>query len=128
MLPAVVLTAGLGTRLDPLTPVVAKPAVPIGNRTLVEHVLDWLRLQGVTDLVLNLPHRPETITGALGDGAHLGLQVRYSWEDPILGSAGGPRHALPLLERRGHDPFLIVNGDTLCRLDLQAMIAAHAAR
>ncbi len=74
MPPAIVLTAGLGTRLDPLTRLVAKPAVPLGDRTLVEHVLEWLRQQGVSDLVLNLHHRPETITGALGDGAHLGLQ------------------------------------------------------
>ena len=125
MLPAVVLAAGLGTRLDPLTRIVAKPAVPVGSRTLVEHVLDWLRQQGVTDLVVNLHHRPETITGALGDGAHLGLRVRYSWENPILGSAGGPKRALRLLSAEPGEPFLIVNGDTICPVDLAPMIAAH---
>jgi mannose-1-phosphate guanylyltransferase len=125
MFPAVVLTAGLGTRLDPLTRIVAKPAVPVGNRTLVEHVIDWLRQQGVNDLVLNLHHRPETITGALGDGTHLGLRIRYSWEHPILGSAGGPKRALRLLSGESGEPFLIVNGDTLCPIDLAPMIAAH---
>jgi mannose-1-phosphate guanylyltransferase len=125
MLPAVVLTAGLGTRLDPLTRIVAKPAVPVGRRTLVEHVLVWLREQGVEDLVLNLHHRPETITGVLGDGAHLGLRIRYSWEQPILGSAGGPKRALKLLSTQPGEPFLIVNGDTLCPIDLAPMIAAH---
>jgi mannose-1-phosphate guanylyltransferase len=121
-LPAVVLTAGLGTRLDPLTRLVAKPAVPLGARTLVEHVLDWLRSQHVTDLVLNLHHRPETITGVVGDGAHLGMRVRYSWEGRILGSAGGPKRAASLLDSRD---VLIVNGDTLCRIDLAAMLASH---
>src|SRR5689334_13845428 len=108
MLPALVLTAGLGTRLDPITRPLAKPAVPLGDRTLIEHVLAWLHRQGVRDLVLNLHHRPSTITSVVGDGAHLGMSVRYSWEQPVLGSAGGPRRAAPLLAT---DTFLIVNGD-----------------
>ena len=122
MLPALVLTAGLGTRLDPLTRLVAKAAVPLGDRTLIEHILDWLRREGVRDVVLNLHHLPDTITRVVGDGAHFGLRVRYSWEQPILGSAGGPRRALPLLEA---ETFLIVNGDTLCDFALAPMIAAH---
>jgi len=122
VLPVLLLTAGLGTRLDPLTRLVAKPAVPLGGRTLIEHVLDWLQRQGVRDVVLNLHHRPETITSVVGDGAHLGLRVRYSWEPVLLGSAGGPRRALPLLA----ETFLIVNGDTLCEMDLPAIVAAHA--
>jgi NDP-sugar pyrophosphorylase family protein len=122
MLPALVLTAGYGRRLDPLTRLVAKPAVPLGDRSLIERVLDWLRAQDATNVVLNLHHRPATITTILGDGAHLGLSLRYSWEQPLLGSAGGPRHALPLLDA---DTFLIVNGDTLCDFDLAPMVAAH---
>jgi NDP-sugar pyrophosphorylase family protein len=123
VLRALVLTAGFGTRLDPLTRLVAKPAVPLGSRTLIEHVLSWLRREGVEDVVLNLHFRPETITAVVGDGRHLGLRVRYSWERPILGSAGGPRRALPLLDA---PTFLIVNGDTLCDVALGPMIAAHA--
>ena len=125
MLPTLVLTAGLGTRLDPLTRLLAKPAVPMAGRTLIERVLDWLRHEGITNVVLNLHHRPETITSVVGDGTHLGLRVRYSWEDPLLGSAGGPRRALPLLDA---DPFLIVNGDTLCEVDLAPMVTAHVQR
>jgi NDP-sugar pyrophosphorylase family protein len=124
VLPALVLTAGLGSRLDPITRLVAKPAVPLGGRTLIDRVLRWLAAQGVTDTVLNVHHLPATVTGVIGDGAHLGLRVRYSWEDPVLGSAGGPRHALPLLDA---DTFLIVNGDTLCDVDLAAMRAEHEA-
>jgi mannose-1-phosphate guanylyltransferase len=121
-LPALVLTAGRGTRLDPLTRIVAKAAVPLGDRTLIEHVLAWVRAQGVRDVVLNLHHLPATITSIVGHGAHLGLSVRYSWEQPLLGSAGGPRRALPLLDA---EAFLIVNGDTLCDFDVAPMVAAH---
>ncbi len=124
VLPALVLTAGLGTRLDPITRLVAKAAVPLGGRTLIEHIMDWLVAQGVTDAVLNLHHRPDTITSIVGDGAHVGLRVRYSLEPAILGSAGGPRHALPLLDS---DAFLIINGDTLCGVALAPIVAAHRA-
>lgn len=121
---ALLLTAGLGTRLDPITRLVAKPAVPLGTATLVEHVIAWLRSQGITDIVMNLHHRPATLTSIVGDGQHLGVRVRYSWEQPLLGSAGGPRRALPLIDS---DPFLIINGDTLCEMSLQPLIDAHAA-
>ena len=123
-LPALVLAAGRGTRLDPLTRLTAKAAVPVAGRTLIEHVLDWVRTQGVTDVVLNLHHLPATITAVVGDGAHLGLSIRYSWEQPLLGSAGGPRRAMPLL---ASEEFLIVNGDTLCTFDVAPMVTAHAA-
>jgi mannose-1-phosphate guanylyltransferase len=126
---ALVLTAGLGTRLDPLTRLVAKPAVPLGGRTLIARVLDWLAREQVRDVVLNLHARPETITADVGDGARWSMRLRYSWEQPqVLGSAGGPRHALPVLELASPgDSFLIVNGDTLCEIDLAPMIAAHRA-
>lgn len=123
-LSALVLTAGLGTRLDPITRVVAKAAVPLGHSTLIEHVLTWLAGQGIRRAVLNLHHLPASIAAVVGDGTHLGLTVRYSWEHPLLGSAGGPRHALPLIES---DPFLIVNGDTLSDVDPAVMLDAHQA-
>lgn len=125
--PALLLTAGLGTRLRPLTRARAKPAVPVNGEPLVRRILRWLSGHGVESAVLNLHHRPETIAGVVGDGADLGIRVRYSWEQPVLGSAGGPRHALPLLTGAGHGRFLIVNGDTLCDVDVGAMIEAHAA-
>src|SRR5262245_24327848 len=125
MPPALVLTAGLGTRLRPLTLVRAKPAVPIAGEPLVRHIIRWLRGAGITDLVLNLHHLPATIASVVGDGRDLDVGVRYSWEQPVvLGAAGGPRRALPLL---GGKTFLIVNGDTLTDVDLPALIAAHEA-
>ena len=119
---ALVLTAGHGTRLRPLTALRAKPAVPVAGQPLIRRILTRLAAQGLCDLVLNLHHRPETITAAVGDGAGLGLRVRYSWEQPVLGTAGGPRHALPLLDT---DRFWIVNGDTLTDVDLAAIERQH---
>jgi NDP-sugar pyrophosphorylase family protein len=121
--PALVLAAGLGTRLLPLTLVRAKAAVPVAGEPLVHRILRWLASHRVRDIVVNLHHRPETIARVLGDGADLGVRVRYSWEQPLLGSAGGPRRALPLLAA---DRFLIVNGDTLTDLDPEPLAALHA--
>ncbi len=92
---------------------------------MVRRIIRWLTASGVTDLVLNLHHRPETVTAVVGDGADLSARVRYSWEQPqVLGSAGGPRLALPIIAA---EAFLIVNGDTLTDLDLAALVAAHRA-
>ena len=122
MIPALVLTAGLATRLRPLSLVRAKAAVPVAGQPLVRRILAQLRSAGVTDAVLNLHHLPHTITGVVGDGSDLDMRVRYSWERPILGSAGGPRLALPLLDG---STFLIANGDTLADVDIPSLVAAH---
>lgn len=124
MIPALVLTAGLATRLRPLSFVRAKAALPVGDRVIAQRILRWLAGHGVTDAVLNLHHLPHTITAIVGSGAEDGVRVRYSWEMPVLGSAGGPRRALPLL---GSSSFLIVNGDTLTTVDVGALVAAHQA-
>jgi NDP-sugar pyrophosphorylase family protein len=122
---ALVLTAGLGTRLRPLTNVRAKPAIPVAGDPMIRRIVAWLASQGVDELVLNLHHRPETLTAVLGDGGDLGARVRYSWELPrLLGSAGGPRLARSIV---GADTFLIVNGDTLTDVDLVHLAKAHAA-
>jgi mannose-1-phosphate guanylyltransferase len=146
-LPALVLTAGLGTRLAPLTSIRAKAAVPVNGDTLARRVIRWLVSEGIRDLVLNLHHRPASIAGSVGDGSDLGARVRYSWENPVLGSAGGPKHALPLLATsqqpaanqqgptarseepaaRSENSFLIVNGDTLTNVRLADMLSAHVA-
>lgn len=122
MIPALVLTAGLATRLRPLSLVRAKGALPVAGEPLTRRILQWLRSNGVTDVVINLHHLPHTLTATIGDGSDLGVRVRYSWENPVLGSAGGPRRALPIL---GAARFLIVNGDTLTNLRLDTMLAHH---
>ena len=122
MIPALVLTAGLATRLRPLSLVRAKAAVPVAGEPLAYRILRQLASAGVTDAVLNLHHLPHTLTTLIGDGADAGVRVRYSWEVPVLGSAGGPRRALPLL---GSSTFLVVNGDTLTDIDVAAVVADH---
>ena len=123
---ALILAAGLGTRLRPLTSVRAKAAVPVNGTSLIGRAISWLVAEGMDDLVVNLHHRPESVARLVGDGAALSARVRYSWEQPVLGSAGGPRHALPLLvERDSHGSFLMINGDTLTSLSLRDFAAAH---
>jgi NDP-sugar pyrophosphorylase family protein len=122
---AIVLAAGLGTRLQPLTSVRAKPAVPVAGEPVVRRTARWLVGYQVTNLVINLHHLPATVTARMGDGSDMGASVRYSWEQPVvLGSAGGPRQALPIL---GADTFFVVNGDMLTDLDLDALAASHAS-
>jgi mannose-1-phosphate guanylyltransferase len=123
--PALVLTAGLATRLRPLSNVRAKAAMPVAGTPIITRILRWLQHAGIRQAVLNLHHKPETITSIIGDGSQLGLQVRYSWEREVLGSAGGPRRALALLDA---ERFFIINGDTLTDCDLQAVARTHLAR
>ena len=122
---ALVLTAGLGTRLRPLTYVRAKPAIPVAGEPLIRRIIAWLTGYGIRDLVLNLHHLPETLTAVVGDGADLDARVRYSWEQPVvLGSAGGPHLALPLIAA---DTFFIVNGDTITDVDPRSVFRSHAS-
>jgi NDP-sugar pyrophosphorylase family protein len=130
--PALVLTAGLATRLRPLSYLRAKAVLPVAGEPLVSRMLRALTAAGVTRAVLNLHHLPQTITAEVGDGSALGLTVRYSWEVPVLGSAGGPKRALPLLFDEGvrpgaRQPFLIVNGDTLTDFDVRTLVDDHRA-
>ena len=120
-----ILAAGLGTRLRPLTHVRAKPAIPVAGQPMIRRIIAWLAGHGVRDLVLNLHHLPETLTAVIGDAADLTARVRYSWEQPVrLGTAGGLRLALPILAA---DTFFIINGDTLTDVDPKAVFAAHHA-
>ena len=120
--PALVLAAGLGTRLRPLSTIRAKAALPVAGRPLIVRILSRLRASGITRVVINLHHRAETITRIVGDGASVGLEVRYSWEPEVLGSGGGPARAVPLL---ASDRFFIVNGDTLSDVSFERLAQAH---
>ena len=123
--PALVLTAGLGTRLRPLSAYRAKPAMPVGREALVCRILRRLADAGIRDAVLNLHHLPADDHARSRRWIAVRPARALSWEQPrVLGSAGGPRHALPLLDA---DTLLIVNGDTLCDLPIRALWDAHVA-
>jgi NDP-sugar pyrophosphorylase family protein len=117
-----VLAAGLGTRMRPLSRILAKPVLPVLNRPLLHWTLELLARDGVTDVVINLHHLPDTVRRAVGDGGSFGLRVRWSHEPRILGTGGGPRRVRRWL---GDEPFFLVNGDMAFDFDLRALAAAH---
>jgi len=119
---ALVLAAGYGERLRPITDSIPKPLVEIGGRPLILYPLLLLRNAGIHDVAVNVHHLAHKIEAALGRGDALGLAITYSPEPVLLGT-GGP--LLALRDYFDHEPFLILNGDTIMDLDLLAMIAAH---
>lgn len=121
-----VLCAGLGTRLRPLTDVVPKPLVPIAGVPLVVRTLRQLRAAGVERVVVNAFHLPELLQGALGAGEVLGLTIEVRVEGPeILGTGGGVRGVLDFFA--ADEAFLLVNGDVVIDADFGALAAAHLA-
>lgn len=122
---AMVLAAGKGTRLAPLTNTLPKPLMSVGGAPLLEHILAFLRAGGIEDVVINLHHLGHRIEETIGDGSRLGLRVRYSWEREILDTGGGIKHAETLL---GDEPFVVCNGDSLLDLPLADVVARHEAR
>jgi NDP-sugar pyrophosphorylase family protein len=119
---AMILAAGLGTRLRPLTNHLPKPLLPIAGTPLIVWNLLLLRRHGITDVIVNLHHLGHLIEQALGDGAQLGLRLTYSHEPVILGTGGGIKQAESYF---GGEPFLVLNGDTLLELDLGAVVRFH---
>lgn len=119
-----VLAAGLGMRLRPLSLLRAKPALPVLNRPLLHWTLERLAASGVREVVINTHHLPGTVRRAVEDGRGLGLTVVYSHEPRILGTGGGPRKVRRWL---GDEPFLLVNGDVLFDFDLRRVVERHLA-
>ena len=116
---AMVLAAGYGKRLRPMTDRIPKPLVPIGGKPMIERHLEKLSAAGFTEVVINLGHLGALIPDALGDGERWGLSLSYSDEGPEpLETGGGLAKALPLLE---NDVFLVVNGDVWCDLDFSTI-------
>lgn len=105
---AMILAAGRGERLRPLTDVTPKPMLLVHGRPLLEHQLGWLRDAGIKNVVINLHHLGEQIEAYFGDGEKFGVCIRYSREAELLETGGGIVKALPLL---GAEPFLVLNGD-----------------
>ena len=121
---AMIMSAGLGTRLMPLTGLVPKPMAPIVNRPAMEHILRLLRRHGITEVVVNLHHFPDAITEYFGDGSALGVRLHYAYEPELLGTAGGVKNNQDFL---GAGTFLVMSGDSLTDVDLTALVAAHRA-
>ncbi len=116
-----VLAAGLGTRLRPITYEMPKPMVPVLNRPVMEHILRLLARHGFSETIANLHWFPETIEARFGDGSALGVELSYSHEEALLGTSGGVRNAAEFLG----DSFLVISGDALTDIDLAAMRDFH---
>jgi mannose-1-phosphate guanylyltransferase/phosphomannomutase len=122
---AVILCAGEGERLRPLTLTTPKPLLEIGGRPLLERTIAWLRGCGVVELFINLHHLGKKIRGHVGDGSRLGVRITYSEEKTLLGTAGALRAFAPHLD----EPFVVVYGDVVADpLDLANLARAHAAK
>lgn len=112
---AMILAAGRGERMRPLTDHTPKPLLPAGGKPLIQHHIEKLAAAGFRQLVINHAHLGAQIEAALGDGARWGLSIQYSAEQQALETGGGIFRALPLI---GPDPFLVINGDVWTDLDL----------
>lgn len=115
---AMILAAGLGKRMQPLTNITPKPLLKVGNRHLIEYHLEKLAQAGIREVVINTHWLAEQIPAALGSGEKWGLQLTYSHEPELLETAGGIRQALPYLVDSQEDTFLLVNGDVYFDWDL----------
>lgn len=117
-----VLAAGLGTRLRPLTGSISKPMAPIVNRPVLYHILRLIKKHGFDEAVANLHYHPHAITNYFGKGQRVGIELRYSLEPQLVGTAGGVKAVQRFLS---DGTFLVISGDALTDLDLTKLIEQH---
>jgi NDP-sugar pyrophosphorylase family protein len=117
-----ILAAGYGTRLWPLTVDRTKPAIPFLGRPLVGYVAEYLARNGIAEVVVNLHHRPESVRAALGDGSRFGVKLKYVEEPVILGPSGALDNARELLD---DETFIVINGKIVTDIDLLAALKTH---
>jgi mannose-1-phosphate guanylyltransferase len=120
---AMILAAGLGTRLRPITYEMPKPMVPVLNRPVMEHIVELLARHGFSEVIANLHWFPELIRDRFDDGSRFGIELSYSEEEALLGTAGGVRKSADFLG----EEFLVISGDALTDVDLAAMREFHAS-
>jgi NDP-sugar pyrophosphorylase family protein len=119
---AVILAAGFGTRLWPLTEDRTKPAIPFLNRPLISYSVQYLTEQGIRSIIVNLHHHPESIRDALGNGSQYAAEIEYSYEEQILGTSGALDRVRDML---GDGDFVVMNGKIITAIDLSAAIEHH---
>jgi mannose-1-phosphate guanylyltransferase/mannose-1-phosphate guanylyltransferase/phosphomannomutase len=121
---AMVLAAGLGTRLKPITYGIPKPMVPVLDRPCMAHLLTLVAKHDIHQAVANLHYFPDTIRDYFGDGSDFGVELQYNYEPELLGTAGGVRAVAETLTEGG-EPFLIISGDALTDIDLTRLVERH---
>lgn len=121
---AVVMAGGEGSRLRPLTISRPKPMVPLVDRPVMEHIIELLKIHGITNIVVTVQYLANIIQDHFGDGSSFGVHIEYSLEEQPLGTAGSVKNAEHLLQ----EPFLVISGDALTDFDLSKIIAFHESR
>ena len=122
---AMIMAAGEGVRLRPLTHELPKPMMPIVNHPVLAHLLPWLARHGFREIVINLHHLPEPIISYFGDGSAFGVSLSYSHEDQLWGTAGGVKRVADFLRR---ETFLVMGADDLTDMDLSLLLRLHRER
>jgi len=120
----VILAGGLGTRLRPYTLFVPKPMLPVGNRPILEHILEWLRTNGIKEVVISTGYLGKTIQNHFGDGSAWSMKLDYATSNRPLGIAGQLRNAAPKLPQR----FVCLYGDAIMDFDLRRMMRYHGEK
>ncbi len=121
---AMVLAAGEGTRLRPYTLHTPKTMLPVSGHPTLEWIVVWLRFHGIREIVVNLHHHASAVMSYFGDGSPWGVQLTYSVEPVILGTAGGVKR----MERLFREPFVVLYGDVLTDMDLGQLIRFHRSQ
>ncbi len=119
-----ILAAGFGTRLEPLTTHLPKPLVPVGNRAVIDRSIDYLKAHGIDEIVVNAYHHAAKLQAHLNGGSPSGTTIEVRVEPEILGTGGGIRNTLDFWDK---DPFVVINGDILTDIDLKRAYKAHLA-
>lgn len=124
---AFILAAGYGTRLEPLTLAVPKPMVPIVNLPTMQHNLELLKKHRFSDVTANIHYYPEQIENYFGDGSAFGVNLAYSFEEELLGTAGGVKWMAGKIARV-NDAFLVLSSDALTCINLERMVEYHKSK
>ncbi|MBI4649937.1 NTP transferase domain-containing protein [Candidatus Desantisbacteria bacterium] len=121
---AMIMAAGVGTRLRPLTCRIPKPMVPVINKPVMEHVINLLVKYKVKDIIVNLHHYPDSIRDYFGDGSKFGVSLHYSYEEKLMGTAGGVKK----VEHFFDDTFLVLSGDGLSDINIEEAVEFHKSK
>ena len=124
---ALILAAGLSTRLGALSSERPKPLMPVCDQPLLRYAIALLRSHGISEIAINLHHLGQLIVDELGDGSALGVSLTYSWEEEVLGTGGGIKRLGAFLTQDGRESFFVVNGKILIDVDLDQVIRLHRA-
>ena len=121
---AVVMAGGQGSRLRPMTVARPKPLLPLVNKPVIGHIIDWLKRYGIYEIIITLQHQADWFQDYLGTGASMGVRIHYVVEDVPLGTAGSVANARSLID----DTVLVVSGDAATDMELDALLGFHRSR